>query len=157
MRRYRIAFTDARGRAKNATCNRWGHEGIGGVLLSAEGIFFFFASASQSDVEAWLPPQREARINEAESLGPLLLVHSLANMLQDSDCIVFVDSSAAEGILINSYGKSAYLTAIAGAFWQQVGSRLAEVIRDLLSLHPSTHSQQVRATPRVKIIDFICC
>ena len=73
MRRYRIAFTDARGRAKNATCNRWGHEGIGGVLLSAEGIFFFFASASQSDVEAWLPPQREARINEAESLRPLLL------------------------------------------------------------------------------------
>ena len=120
-RRYRVAFTDARGQCKGPDKATWCQESIGGVLLSAEGTFFFVVSASLGSVAAWLPSDTVHRINEAESLGPLLLVATFASLLQDSDCLIFVDSSATEGALIKAYSSSPLLTVIAGAFWEHVG------------------------------------
>ena len=115
-----VGFTDARGKARD-NLGDWGHEGIGGVLFCSSGVHFFTIPVRSADIEAWLPPKRSIRINEAESLGPLVFIHTMAPFLTDADCIIFVNNTAAEGTLINAYSSNPYLVAIAGAFWEQVG------------------------------------
>ncbi len=41
--------------------------------------------------------------------------------MQGADCLIFIDSSAAEGTLLSAYSSSPFLTSIAGAFWKEVG------------------------------------
>ena len=70
------------------------------------------------DAQRWLQAvSSEQRINECESLAALLGVSTLGSFLQDADVMHFVDSTAAEGILIKGYSRSRTLAAISGAYW----------------------------------------
>ena len=120
-RTYFIGFTDARGRAKAASDATWGHERIAGVLISEAVVLFFSISAKDFHVALWLPPDRESRINEAESVGALLLLHTFGEQIHGADVLLLIDSKAAEGTLIKNYSRSPFMVSIAGAFWQQVG------------------------------------
>ena len=120
-RRYCIGFTDARGRAASENDEAWGPERIAGVLVTEQGAQFFSVSAGRRDVADWLPTGRRTRINEAESLGALLFLHTFAERLKGCDVLLLLDSMVAEGVLIKNYSTSPYLVSISGAFWHQVG------------------------------------
>ena len=116
-RRYCLGFTDARGRAATDSM----YERIAGVLITEQGVWFFSISAGTGNASEWLPPDRSARINEAESLAALTFLASFKESLQGVDLLLLLDSSAAEGTLIMSYSSNPWLTCIAGAFWQLAG------------------------------------
>ena len=59
-------------------------------------------------------------INEAEALAALVWVQALGDRLRGLDVLLFVDSIAAEGILLKGYSKSPQLAVIASLFWKTV-------------------------------------
>jgi hypothetical protein len=59
-------------------------------------------------------------INEAEALSAVVFLESLSSRLSALDVFLFIDSSAAEGVLLKAYSKSPELTVIAGLFWRAV-------------------------------------
>jgi hypothetical protein len=67
-----------------------------------------------------LPWQASHLINEAEALAALVALLALGPLLQDTDIMLWIDSQAAEGVLVKAYSKSPYLTIIAALFWRAV-------------------------------------
>ena len=66
----------------------------------------------------WLS-EREQRINEAEALAALAFLHTFRALLHGVDLLLFVDSSASEGVLIKNYSSSPILGMISAAFWEE--------------------------------------
>ena len=50
---------------------------------------------------------------------------TFGDLVEGADIMLFIDSQAAEGVLISGYSSSPQLTALAAAFWQQVRKRAA--------------------------------
>ena len=74
-------------------------------------------------------------INEAEALAALVWVQALGDRLRGLDVLLFVDSKAAEGILLKGYSKSPQLAVIASLFWKTVRQGRASAWIDRVPTH----------------------
>ena len=114
-RRFAILFSDARGRHPQSN---WGTERLAAVIITASGGAYAAIDAQDPIARAWLElVVAEQRINECEEIAALLGLSTFANILAGMDVLHFVDSTAAQGILINGYSKSRVLTVVASACW----------------------------------------
>ena len=121
-RQFALLFTDARGRAAQAS--EWGSECLGAVLLTSTGGMYAVLDVSDHTAAGWLRLiSSDQRINECEALGALLGICCFGHVLEGFDIMHFVDSTAAEGALIKGLSRSQTLSAIAGAYWMQAGLR----------------------------------
>lgn len=117
-RRFAILFSDARG--KDHT--NWGSEHLAAVLITASGGAYVSISASHPMVAEWLQHViSEQRINECESIAALLGLASFSQLLHDFDVLHFVDSTAAQGVLVKGFSKSQTLCAVTSAYWTLAG------------------------------------
>ena len=95
-RRFALLFSDARG--SNGT---YGSEALAAILIMAGGGAYTVIQASDTMVHDWLKHVcSDQRINECESIAALLGLATFAAQLQDADVLHFVDSPAAQGVLI---------------------------------------------------------
>ena len=117
-RRFAIIFSDARG-----TVNReWGSESLAAVLLMAEGGTYTVMHCQEKLAVEWLQHvSSDQRINECESLAALLGLATFADLLEGVDVLHFVDSTAAQGILVRGYSRSPTLSAVTSAYWTLAG------------------------------------
>jgi hypothetical protein len=121
-RRFAILFSDARGRGE------WGSEKLAAILIMAVGGAYTAIDASSVSIRDWLQHvQSEQRINEWESIAALLALATFSSILEGVDVLHFVDSQAAQGILIKGYSKSATLSAVTSAYWTLAGKCRASI------------------------------
>ena len=125
-RRTLIGFVDARGRSTPSTPEDWGKEYLGGVIFSEAGGAYFMLPVTPVVESQWMT-DRDSRINEAEALAALVFVTTFTHILQDCDVLLFVDSSASEGVLIKNYSSSPCMCMISAAFWDVLFAHRAGV------------------------------
>ena len=87
---------------------------LGGLLLASDGGAFFEQVCG--DKEEWLPA-RTSNINEAEAQAANVWMSTFGPAIRGGDVLLFIDSKAAEGVVIKGYSSSPSLAAIAGCFW----------------------------------------
>ena len=92
---------------------------LGGVLWGP-GLARCFTLDVPVVATCLLPQHAGNAINEAEALAALVAVRHLESSAADSDLFVFIDSMAAEGVLIKGYSSSEQLTAITASFWASI-------------------------------------
>ena len=92
---------------------------LGGVIWGP-GLAECFSLDVPVTATALLPQEAGNAINEAEALAGLVAIRHLSGRVQDLDILLFIDSQAAEGVLIKGYSRSPELTAIAALFWSSV-------------------------------------
>ena len=121
----RFALLSSDGRGSNGI---YGSEVLAAVLIMASGGAYTVVEASAEMVEEWLRHvTSEQRINECESIAALLGLATFIHHLQDVDVLHFVDSSAAQGVLIKGYSSSRTLSAVTSAYWTLAGKCRAMV------------------------------
>ena len=120
-RRFALVFSDARGKAESSGLQQaWGAEQLAAVLLTETGGWYTCLSASDSKARSWLAGLKsDQRINECESLAALLAIGTFGPLLEDTDTLLFIDSTAAEGCLSKGLSSSRVLSALASAMWTQ--------------------------------------
>ena len=114
-REHAWAFTDASGLTETKL------EGLGGVLI-LRGVVFYFMVTVTEEIAVWLPKgttpdAKQQRINEAEAVGVVLLLHTFREELQGMDLTVYVDNTGAEGALKKGFSGSRFMTAAAAEAW----------------------------------------
>lgn len=117
-RRFAIIFSDARGNDHSS----WGSEHLAAILITAGGGAYVTIAANDPIIAEWLQyVTSEQRINECESIAALLGLASFSHHIEGCDVLHFVDSTAAQGVLIKGYSKSQTLCAVTSAYWTLAG------------------------------------
>ena len=109
-----VLIGDARGRGEP-----YGTEALGAILADARlDQWEFFSLPVCRDLENVLPPGREQRINEAETLWVWIALRTWGRQLQGADVTIVVDSSAAEGVIRKGMSGSTTLCCLSAEVWR---------------------------------------
>ena len=118
-----VLIGDARGRGEP-----YGTEALGAILLDArQPAAEFFVAPVDSALERFLPPGREQRINEAETLWVWLAFRTWGRHLEGADVTIVVDSSAAEGVIRKGMSGSVTLCCLSAEVWREARLRGARL------------------------------